>query len=301
MGAATVKRTHTTKTSSAYGLPKFGRDATIIGMRKHFCLLLLLLLTTCSHTDRTTDERSTDVQSLRVLSYNIHHGEGMDGKLDLERIAEVINAVEPDLVALQEVDKGVERTNCVDQPAVLAELTGMHVVFEKNIIYQGGEYGNAVLSRMPVKRYTNHKLPQLTPDEQRGMLEVHVEHKGRPIVFYATHFDYHGDDNERLASADMLRDLIQEQETKTILVAGDLNTRPDSTVMEKVTAFLVDTYIPAPGSSGYTYPADTPDRRIDYILHTPDAGLQATESRVIDEAVASDHRPLLTVFKIVAD
>lgn len=276
-------------------------------MKKHICLLLTLLLAACSHTERTSDNGAAGVRSLRVLSYNIHHGEGMDGKLDLERIAEVIKSVDPDLVALQEVDKGTDRTGRVDQPAVLAELTGMHVVFEKNIDYQGGEYGNAVLSRVPIERYTNHPLPQLTPDEQRGMLEVHVELQGRPIVFFATHFDYHGDDNERLASADMLKALIEQQETQTVIVAGDLNTRPDSAVIEKVTAFLIDTYIPAsesapaPGSPGFTYPANEPDRRIDYILHTPDAGLQATESRVIEEAVASDHRPLLTVYEMAND
>jgi endonuclease/exonuclease/phosphatase family metal-dependent hydrolase len=281
-------------------LPKIGRDATIIGMRKYLCLLLLLL-TACSYTDRTSGDGRAGTQDLRVLSYNIHHGEGMDGKLDLERIAEIIKSVDPDLVALQEVDKGTERTDRVDQPAVLAELTGMHVVFEQNIPYQGGEYGNAVLSRVPVERYTNHMLPQLTPDEQRGMLEVHIKHAGRPIVFYATHFDYHGDDNERLASADMLRDLIQQQKTKTIIVAGDLNTRPDSAVMAKVTAFLVDAHDQAndPGvDPAYTYPADTPDRRIDYVMHPTNAGLSATESRVMDEPVASDHRPLLTVFEM---
>ncbi|MEX2025646.1 MAG: endonuclease/exonuclease/phosphatase family protein, partial [Pirellulaceae bacterium] len=61
---------------------------------------------------------------LRVLTYNIHHGEGIDGKLDLPRIARVIESVDPDLVALQEVDRRVERTGSVDQPAELARLTG---------------------------------------------------------------------------------------------------------------------------------------------------------------------------------
>lgn len=242
--------------------------------------------------------------TLRVLTYNIHHGEGMDGTIDLERIADVIKASEADLVALQEVDKGVKRTDRVDQPAVLAELTGMHVVFEKNINYQGGEYGNAVLSRLPVEQFENHALPQSIPGEQRGLLEVHVQAAGRAVVFFATHFDYHEDDGERLASADMLRERVEQQQGKTVIVAGDLNVSPDSRVMEKVTAFLSDTYNPdaAPGPDpGFTFPADEPDRRIDYILHTPQKDLHVVECRVIEEPVASDHRPLLAVFELPAE
>ena len=73
---------------------------------------------------------------LRVLSYNIHHGAGIDGKLDLPRIAGVITAVNPDLVALQEVDRKTRRTKQQDQPAMLAKLTGMKILFERNIDFQ---------------------------------------------------------------------------------------------------------------------------------------------------------------------
>ena len=83
---------------------------------------------------------------VRVLCYNIHHGEGVDRKLDLERIARVIRSVSPEVVALQEVDRNTQRTGRVDQPAELARLTKMKVVFEKNIDFQGGQYGNALLS-----------------------------------------------------------------------------------------------------------------------------------------------------------
>ena len=84
---------------------------------------------------------------LRVLTYNIHHGEGVDGKLDLKRIAQVITSVDPDLVALQEVDRGTRRTQEIDQPAELAQLTKMHVVFGGNIRYQGGDLHARVVRR----------------------------------------------------------------------------------------------------------------------------------------------------------
>jgi len=132
-------------------------------------ILAVLTLTGCVSEHPVT---------VRVLTYNIHHGEGMDGQIDLERIAAVIRETEADLVALQEVDRGVERTSRADQPGHLGELAGMHAVFEKNIAYQGGEYGNAVLSRFPVEHHQNHHLPRLLPNEQRGLLEVHVRAGG---------------------------------------------------------------------------------------------------------------------------
>ena len=80
-------------------------------------------------------------REIRVLTYNIRHGEGMDHKIDLPRIAKVIVAAKPDIVALEEVDQGTRRASGVDQPAEFARLTGMNVVFGRNIAYDGGGYG----------------------------------------------------------------------------------------------------------------------------------------------------------------
>ena len=101
---------------------------------------------------------STAPLRLRVLTYNIHHGEGMDGKLDLPRIARVIRATEPDLVALQEIDQRTERTGQVDQSETLGTLTGMQVVFGGNIRFQGGDYGNAVM-----KEFSEAQLAERVP------------------------------------------------------------------------------------------------------------------------------------------
>ena len=238
--------------------------------------------------------------SVRVLCYNIHHGAGMDEKLDLERIADVIRRTEADLVALQEVDRGVARTNRVDQPAELAKLTGMHAVFERNIVYQGGDYGNAILSRYPVESHKNHFLPQSRPDEQRGLLEVRVRVAGRPLVFCATHLSYHGDDQERMDSVELLKAMMAGWEGLPVIVAGDFNALPDSRVLKAATAFMHDAHI-ADATEGLTFPADEPVRRIDYILHNSVGDLKPIESRVIAEPVASDHRPLLAVFELAGN
>lgn len=91
---------------------------------------------------------------IRVLTYNIHHGEGLDGKVDLGRIAQVIQQAAPDVVALQEVDLGTERTGRVDQAAELGRLTGLHAVFGKAFDYSGGRYGAALLSRWSIQEAT---------------------------------------------------------------------------------------------------------------------------------------------------
>jgi endonuclease/exonuclease/phosphatase family metal-dependent hydrolase len=135
------------------------------------------------------------------------------------------------------------------------------------------------------------------PNEQRGLLEVHVRVGGRQVIFFATHFDYHPDDSERMASIAMLRELIQERQDAPLIVAGDLNALPSSRVMKEMDSFLRDSFEKA-GDASPTFPADKPYRRIDYILMGDDRKLRCVEHRVIPEDVASDHRPVLAVLKL---
>src|SRR5215510_6223522 len=97
-------------------------------------------------------------RTLRVMTYNIHVGVGMDKKLDLQRIAAVINRERPDLVGLQEVDRGVKRTEGKDEIAELAALTKMHYAFAHNLDFQGGQYGVAILSRFPIRNIDHRKF-----------------------------------------------------------------------------------------------------------------------------------------------
>ena len=173
--------------------------------------------------------------NLRVLSYNIHHGEGVDHKLDLKRIARVIKSVSPDVVALQEVDRGTERTDRVDQPAELARLTNMKVLFERNIDHQGGQYGNAILSKLPITRHENVHLPLLDDGEQRGLLIAELKWQSQEILFLCTHLDFRADDRERLASAKRINNLIDKRASKPAILAGDLNaTRRPKNIHRKV-------------------------------------------------------------------
>ena len=254
-------------------------------------------------------------QRLRVLSYNIHHGEGVDGVLDLPRIARVIRSVDPDVVALQEVDQNVERTGTVDQPTELARLTEMEVVFGANIELQGGHYGNAILSRLPIVRHTNHRLPSRDDGEQRGVLAAELSLPGtdappgtdtRPgtdtppgtdksLAFLATHFDHRRDDRERLASAKAVDMIVSRKPRKPTILAGDLNDVPASRVLGALGgAWKRTNDEPLP-----TIPVDQPTRQIDYILVRPAERWRVIEVRVLEESVASDHRAIFAELELL--
>jgi len=244
---------------------------------------------------------------IRVVTYNIRHGEGVDGKIDLPRIAKVLLAAEPDIVALQEVDQGTRRSGGVDQPAELARLTGMEVVFGRNIDFDGGGYGTAVLTQLPIRSHESIKLksfyaPTATNPEQRGVQVLELgDDDGPRLWLLCTHLDYRPPDDERMASAKTINKLIANRGEDLMILAGDLNATPDSRV---ITEFAHDWKIAgaktqADGNAGrlLTFPAVKPDRWIDYVMVRPAERWAIVEVRVLDEPVASDHRALLAVLR----
>jgi len=251
---------------------------------------------------------------LRVLSYNIHHGEGMDRRLDLDRIAGVIRDAKADLVALQEVDRSTTRTGNVDQAARLAELTKLNGVFGEAMPFAGGGYGNAILSRWPIGKTSTVKLPSGAAEEPRCLLVATVElgtaaAGARSIRFGATHLN-HRNAAERLQQAKAIRaalDHPDHQPHPPTLVAGDLNAAPQSEEIKFLTAAYLDATAkpvpqeganPAEPPKWLTSPADRPRSKIDYILAAPPAAWKVVEAAVIPETVASDHRPVLAVVEL---
>jgi len=268
------------------------REARLVMSRAITLLIALGVLATAA----VAQSPATAPLRVRVLTYNIHHAEGVDKVLDLERIARVIRSAEPDLVALQEVDRKATRTKSIDQPAELSRLTGLAVVFGPNIPLQGGDYGNAVLSRWPVSRSENHRLPNVDAGEQRGVLEVHVTPPGfaESIVLWATHFDHRGNDAERRASAAAIEALVAGRPAMPALLAGDLNDVPASPTLTA----LGTHWTRSNPTVLLTSPASKPSRQIDYVLVRPASRWRAVETHVLDEAVASDHRPVLAVLEL---
>lgn len=238
--------------------------------------------------------RGADPAPLTVMTYNIHHGEGTDGILDLARIADVITAPKPSLVALQEVDSGVRRTDSVEQDVQLAALTGMHAVFGEAIPYQGGSYGDAVLSEFPILDSEFWKLPASPGHEERVAVVVLVQPPGWPVIrFISTHFDHTSDPADRIAQT---RELLRRafppgEDTPPTLLLGDLNAGPDSEPLR----LLRERFASAAVDGIPTYPSEGAEKAIDWVLYTPDDWWQVLEVGTIDEAVASDHLPLRAV------
>ena len=238
-------------------------------------------------------EESTTPTRFRVMSYNIHHGVGPDERLDLERIAALIKTQRVDIVALQEVDRGVARSGKRDLIAELAKLTGMKFYFEKNIDYQGGQYGNAVLSRFPILSGTNTHYQMLREREQRGLLHVVVDVGGRKLLFMNTHLDYRRDDAERLMNIKQMKETIGKYPGLPVIFCGDFNDVPGSRTYERLSEFMTDTWKKAGKGNGFTFSSGLPGKRIDYIWCS---GAVTPASAAVPESNASDHLPVVVEF-----
>jgi endonuclease/exonuclease/phosphatase family metal-dependent hydrolase len=246
-----------------------------------------LALAACGGGNGGPEDGTAPTDTLRVLAYNIHHGEGMDSVLDLHRIAALIREVDPDLVALQEVDSVTTRTGGVDQAAELGRLTGMEPLYGRFMPYQGGAYGMALLSRWPISQAFNVRLPEGAEPRSAMSVVVTSPKSGRALRFVGIHF--YRTEEERLAQAETLDRALAGGDTATIL-AGDFNSTPGSAVMAR----LSDSWSVVPkGEDHFTFPSYGPDREIDFVLFRPADVFEVISQRLIDEPVASDHRPVV--------
>lgn len=230
--------------------------------------------------------------TFRVISYNIHHGEGADSRIDLERIAAVITQAQADIVGLQEVDKGVRRTQRRDSPAELAALTGLTCVFSNNFHFQGGEYGNAVLTRFPIVKWTNTHLEMLRTNEQRGVMQVLLNVGDRELLFMTTHIDYRRDDAERLHNVAEFKQLIGKYGRLPIVFCGDFNDQPDSRTCRAMREQFDDAWAEVGKGDGFTITSERPSKRIDYIWILRGSPLTPLKAWV-PSSYASDHLPVV--------
>ncbi|TCO30338.1 endonuclease/exonuclease/phosphatase family metal-dependent hydrolase [Kribbella steppae] len=259
---------------------------------------LLMLLPTAAAAEPLS-QADLPGRPLTVMTYNIHHGAGIDGVLDLERIAVLIEKSGADVVGLQEVDRHwSERSNWVDQPAWFAKRLKMHYGYAANLDLPplnpgepNRQYGTAILSRYPIKDFTNTLLPKYPAGEQRGLAVATVKVRGADLRFANTHLT-HNNNAERLEQAQKVVEVLGTSKTPTFLV-GDLNARPDTPEIKTLTALLTDTWPEVGVGPGYTIEADNPTARIDYLLHS--SKLSPTKASV-PVSLASDHLPVVASY-----
>jgi endonuclease/exonuclease/phosphatase family metal-dependent hydrolase len=255
---------------------------------KRIHILLFFLLLCCG--------RSIG-QSLRLLTYNIHHAQNESGVIDVKGIADFILKTNPDLVALQEVDSVCSRSKKIDIAAELGRLTGMYYYFGKAMNYDGGGYGEAVLSRLPIVSISTVTLPFQADKkrEPRAAIEAVVQlSKDKTLKFVATHLDHLDDETDRLMQTGFLTERYQNESLPFIL-AGDLNATPGSKAMQNL--FKVATQ-PAKDNNAPTYPSGVPEKKIDYFLLSKNQPWQCTRFEVPEEKNISDHRPVLMELKL---
>lgn len=265
-----------------------------------FTTLLLISLTL--NTNAQQSPTPATPSTLRVLCYNIHFGQGMDDQYNIQRLANVINKLKPDLVALQEVDVGVLRSGRVHQVRQLGKLTNMASRYGPTQHYQGGLYGNAILTRLPILDVAIHPLPYTEATDElttypRGAIALTVQRTdGSPLRFISTHFQ-HNLEPDRIAQATRINELFASDNTTPsipTILAGDMNAKPDSEPMQ----ILLQSWTNAINTPALpTAPSNAPRSRIDYILYQPGPTLKATQTQVINEPMASDHLPVFAIFQ----
>ena len=265
-----------------------------------FCFAILAAVAPASNTAAKT---------IRVMTYNIHVGVGMDKKLDLARIAKVIKDQKPDFVGLQEVDRGVERTRRIDEIADLAKLTKMDYAFAFNLKYQGGQYGVAILSRKPILAIDHRLYKNRREAERRGFIRVEVRIGAQILNFVTTHLDYQYEDG-RVFEAEQMLDGLKDVKGPLIIV-GDFNDIPSGgayklmqqTFSDTWTRLLYGSWLDGSQNSsprlgqGFTYPADKPAKRIDYIFTRQSDRIETKRVWVV-ETLASDHLPVMADLEI---
>jgi endonuclease/exonuclease/phosphatase family metal-dependent hydrolase len=216
----------------------------------------------------------------------------MDGRIDLNRIAAVIARKNPDLVALQEIDKNCARSGNQDIAAELGRLLGMQHRFAKFMEYQGGEYGMAVLSRLPIIDTLRFELPDGAEPRCALAVRVQVESLRSPLLFVGIHNDW-TKQSYRLQQVTTLLESLDEQDDPIIL-AGDFNaerTNESMALLEKAGWKIVEKR----DHERNTFPSEKPSVEIDFfvIRNLPEAIIN---HEVINEKVASDHLPIFAEF-----
>ena len=230
---------------------------------------------------KETDKQSDD-NKIKILSYNVRNARGLDEVTDYDRVAAVINRIDADAVAVQELDSATERSNGVVVLDELARRTGMYASYNKSIDYKGGAYGVGVLTREKPLRKEGIALPG--SEEQRSLLLVELQ----DYIICSTHWSLNQSDRE--ASVAVINSRLKDHTAKPLFMAGDLNAVPTSEEIQKLSeewTFLNDTTQP-------TIPVNNPNRCIDYLLfkNNPQFNVNLVESKVESETMASDHLPV---------
>jgi endonuclease/exonuclease/phosphatase family metal-dependent hydrolase len=242
----------------------------------------------------------------RILTYNVHRCVGSDRRLDVGRVADVIAAEAPDIVALQEVDVGRARTGGVDQAHDLARRLGMVSRFNAALKVEEEQYGDAVLTAHPERLIKAGPLPgyrRMPRLEPRGALWVAIDlGGGREIQVINTHLGLVPREQQIQAAGLVGEDWLGATDRRDpLILVGDLNATQRTVVHRTLATPLTDAYHlrrdKRPRVS--TFPAPMPMLRIDHVFVSAGVKVLALRTSVSSRTrVASDHLPLVMDFEL---
>jgi len=239
---------------------------------------------------------------LTVLSYNVRSARGGAERPEyrdenLEALVAMIAEFAPDVVMLQELDRGVERSNRVDQFDFIVERTGMAGRFARTVDYQGGRFGIALLTRHAPVSYDEVRIPRLGGKEPRALQHMRIRlADGTEVDLFNTHID------PRLISRDQQIAIVLDEATarrgERAVLGGDFNATPRADSIREILSSWQDA---AAGGAGLpTFPARAPRVRVDYLFFAGEA-ISLDEFGSPDHRGISDHTPLLARFELSPD
>lgn len=232
--------------------------------------------------------------TFRIMSYNIHHGADADDRPTIKEMKKYIKKSGVSIVGLQEVDSVCERSGKIDEVKVLAQGSKLKGYFTRHFAFQGGAYGQGLLSKYKVIGVRNIEIPIYPEEEGKSvsMLVANIRVDKELVISVAVvHLDYRSKAS-RLQQFELIKEILKD-EVYPVILLGDFNAYPDSDeiklLSERFTLFPVS-------EDALTYPARNPDRRIDFIFISKDAPLQVI-SEHIDSVPFSDHLPLIATIR----
>jgi endonuclease/exonuclease/phosphatase family metal-dependent hydrolase len=241
------------------------------------------------------------ILEINVLTYNIHHGKGADGKLNINRIAEVIGDSGADIVGLNEVDICFsKRSRFIDQLSWLSDTLNMHHAFGATVTLQSqriarGQYGNALLSRYPIIYQNNRIFHGNTGHfERRALLETEVNLQEKPVKIFVTHLSLNP--WRHYLQVNMILQKIKETRLPVILL-GDLNMKPGTKSWKKISQILTDVCHKIYAAPCRTFPSRRPKIQLDYIFVSEHFHIASVEF-ISKHRLASDHIPIKAVLTL---
>lgn len=238
--------------------------------------------------------------NLSVVTFNIHSARAQNGSVHLGEIARALAVWHPDVVLLQEVDRGRLWTGRIDMPSLLGARLRMNPTFGDNVRRSAtNQYGTAILSRYPILNSRNVLLPAPPGTQQRGLLHATIDVNGILVSVYGTHLE----NTSRVARLKQIRAIapILAADPRPEIFGGDLNATPTSRVVVGARSVVRDTWTSVGTGAGWTHPAQNPRMRIDYLFYRSGSGVSVDPLHAqVLPPVVSDHRAVGANYRLAA-